>query len=63
MNIPLEIKKKKAEMLRVLAAKAEQEFKIEEFLDQIERLKNAIVTQEEKLVELEKEVERLESLK
>lgn len=48
----LEIKRIKLELLRVTAAKAELEFKIEERLDEIRRLKEHILIQENKEKEL-----------
>jgi peptidoglycan hydrolase CwlO-like protein len=60
MNLSLEIKKRKTEILRVQAAKAEQELKIEEALDQIERLKNSIRVQDERVEQLNKEIQDLE---
>lgn len=63
MNKALEIKKKKAELMRVQAAKAEQEFKIEECLDQIKRLQASIKIQNERAEQLQKEIQDLEMSK
>lgn len=43
---PLEIKRLKLELVRVNAAKADLEFRIEEFMDQIARIKENINAQE-----------------
>lgn len=53
----LEMKKLQVELLRVGAAKAELEFKIEEHLENINRLKDHIQIQEEKEIELRKKLE------
>lgn len=63
MNLPLEIKKKKVEILRVEASRAEQELKIEEYLEHIERLKLAMKTQDEHVEKLKKEISDLEARK
>jgi peptidoglycan hydrolase CwlO-like protein len=60
MNKALELKKKKAELLRVRAAKAEQEFKVEECRDQIERLQASMKIQDERADQLQKEIQDLE---
>ena len=56
MNIALEIKKREVEIMKVQAAKAEQELRIHEALEQIERLKSAMVTQDEHVAKLTKEI-------
>lgn len=43
---PLEIKRLKLELVRVNAAKADLEFRIEEFMDQIAKIKENITAQE-----------------
>lgn len=52
----LDEKKLKAELLRVQSAKAEMEYRIEESLDQIERLNANILTQEKAEQELLKKL-------
>ncbi len=52
----LELKKKKLELARVQVAKQELEFKIEEKLDEVERLKAAVEIQLKKEQELMKEI-------
>lgn len=49
---PLEMKKLVAEVKRVDAAKAEMEYRIEDCLSQIDRLKEQIVIQDKRLKEL-----------
>lgn len=51
---PLELKHKKVELLRVTAARAELELRVDEALDNIERLKTHIKTQLDKEDELTK---------
>lgn len=50
----LETKRSKLELMRVQTAKAELEFKIEERLEEIGRLKEAIKKQDERAEELKK---------
>lgn len=50
----LELKKKQLELARVKLAKQELELKIEEKLDEIKRLQDAIVVQDNKIKELTK---------
>lgn len=50
---PLDLKKMKVELLQVQAAKASLELRIEERLDEIERLKEHIIISEAKEKELE----------
>lgn len=57
---PLELKKTKLELLKVSAAKAEIEFRIDERLDEIERLKQHVKVQEEKEQELMARIEEAE---
>jgi hypothetical protein len=52
----LELKKKQMELKRVTLAKEELELKIEEKLVEIGRLKDAIKTQENTEIKLEKEI-------
>lgn len=52
----LELKKKKLELERVTFAKKELEFKIEERLYEIERIKEQIVIQDKRILELNKEL-------
>jgi hypothetical protein len=53
---PLELKKLKVELMRVTAARAELELRIEERLDEIERLKEHIKIQLDKETELEQKI-------
>lgn len=55
----LELKKLKVELLRVGAAKAELELRIEERLDEVERVKEHIKTQEAKEAELKLKIESM----
>lgn len=55
----LELKKLKVELLRVGAAKAELELRIEERLDEVERVKEHIKTQEAKEAELKQKIESM----
>lgn len=48
----LEIRKLEVELLRVSAAKAEMDLRIYERLDEIERLKEQIIIQEKREIEL-----------
>lgn len=50
----LDKKKFKLEILKVTTAKAELEFKIEERLEDINRLKDQIIIQEARVAEIEK---------
>ena len=52
----LEKERKKIELIRVRAARAEQEFKIFERMDEIERIKQNIQAQLKREAELEKEL-------
>lgn len=52
----LELKKIKVELLRVSAAKAELELRVEERLDEIERIKEHIKIQENKEQELQDKI-------
>lgn len=61
MNVALEIKKRQVEMMRVQAAKAEQELKIDEANEQIERLKNSMKIQDERVAQLMQEIKDLQS--
>lgn len=54
--IPLEIKKIQVELLRVSAAKAELELRVDERLDEIERLKEHIKISENKEIELKQKL-------
>lgn len=56
MNKDLEIKKIKLELMKVSTAKAELELKIEERLDEIKRLKNHILIQEQRELELKNDL-------
>lgn len=53
---PLEVKKLKVELLRVGAAKAELELKVEERMEEIKRIEDNIKIQELKEQELETKI-------
>lgn len=53
---PLEVKKLKVELLRVGAAKAELELKVEERMEEIKRIEDNIKIQELKEQELEAKI-------
>lgn len=53
---PIELKKIKVELLRVSAAKAELELRIDERLEEIQRLKDNIKISEAKEVELQEKI-------
>lgn len=55
----LEIKRKELELKRVETARQEQEFRIEERLEEIERLKDHIKIQLAKEEELKQEIKKL----
>ncbi len=57
----LEMKRKKVELLRVSAAKADLELRIHERLEEIERLKEHIVKSEETEAKINQEIKELES--
>lgn len=55
--VPLELKRMKLELVKVAAARAEMEFRIEERLEDINRLKDNIRIQLEKEAELRAKIE------
>lgn len=55
----LELKKKEVELMKVTCAKAEMEMKIFEFEENIQRLKDNIKVQEDKMSSLEQEINEL----
>lgn len=55
----LERKRKEMELMRVTTARHEQEFRIEERLDEIERIKEHIKIQKAKEEELKQEITNL----
>lgn len=55
--VPLEMKRKEVEIIRIKASSAELEFKIMERMDEIERIKENIKLQKARVEELEKELE------
>lgn len=57
MNI--DVKRKRLELSRVELARQEQEFKIEERMEEIARIKAAIEIQKKKEAELKAEIENL----
>jgi hypothetical protein len=54
---PLELKRIKLELIKVSAARHELEFKIEERLDEIARIKEHIKVQEAKEAELQQKID------
>lgn len=56
----LELKKTKLELIKVSAAKADIEFRIDELLDQVERLRAHVKVQEDKEAELRARIEEAE---
>jgi hypothetical protein len=54
--LPLDLKRIKLELVKVAAARAELEFRIEERLDDIERIKANIQIQLDKESELQKKI-------
>jgi len=54
---PLELKRMKLELIKVSAARAELEFKIEERLEDINRLKDNIKIQEAREAELQVKID------
>lgn len=61
MNIALEIKKRIGEIMKVEAAKFDQEIRIDEAYEQIERIKASIAKSDERVEKLKKEIEELKS--
>ena len=57
---PLEIKRKKVELLRVSSAKAELELRIHERMEEVERLQEHIKISEAKEVELAQMISDME---
>ena len=57
---PLELKRKKVELLRVSSAKAELELRIHERMEEIERLQEHIKISEAKEVELSQQIEDMQ---
>ena len=55
----IERKRKELDLMRVQTAKFELELKIEEMTKDIERLKNAIVIQQETEIKLKEEINKL----
>ena len=60
MVTPLEIKRKKVELLRVSAAKAELELRIHERMEEVERLQEHIKVSEAKETELAQLIQDME---
>jgi hypothetical protein len=61
MASPIEIRKMKAELLGVSHAKANLEIRIEEMLEEIQRLKNHVEVQIKREVELQGKIAETES--
>lgn len=57
---PLELKRMKLELIKVAAARHEMEFRIEERLDEINRIKEHIKIQEAKEAELAQKIQEAE---
>jgi hypothetical protein len=57
---PIDLKRKKLELSRVELAREELEFKIEERMDEINRLRSMIEIQKAKETELKSEISALE---
>lgn len=57
----LELKKKELELQRAQLAKKELEFKVEERLEEVGRLKAHIILQEQKEIELKTELSKLDN--
>lgn len=55
----LELKKKEMELKRVVLAKEEMQLRIEERLDEIERIKDQMKIQDAAVIRLEKDLETL----
>lgn len=60
MDKKFEKKRVELELLKVSTAKAELEFKIEERLQEIERIKEHIVIQEKRQYELKQQINQME---
>lgn len=60
---PIEIKRLKVELARVTSARMEQELRIDEHNENIERLEAAILIQTAKEAELEQKIKDAESAK
>lgn len=57
---PLDIKRRKLDLMRVQTARYELEFKIEERLEEIERLKEHIRIQQETEIKIQQELAAIE---
>lgn len=60
MSIAIDIKKKEVELMRVQAAKAELELRVEEAAEQIARLTSGIDIQNERIAQLVLEIKELQ---
>lgn len=60
---PLEMKRVKAELLRVQAARADMEVRVEDHMENIERLKASIEVSNAREIELNKTIEEMEAQK
>ena len=58
---PLDIKRKKVELLRVSSAKAELELRVHERMEEVERLQDHIKVQEAKELELAQTIKDMEN--
>ena len=54
---PIELKRMKLELIKVAAARAELEFKVEERLEDIERIKKSIQAQMDRETELTNQIQ------
>jgi hypothetical protein len=59
MSIKLEIKRKEVEILKVKAARADQEFRVEEAMEGVRKLETTMLKQDEHVARLEAEIEEL----
>lgn len=57
---PLELKRMKLDLIKVAAARAEMEFKVEERLEDIQRIKDNIKVQLDKEAELQAKISEAE---
>ena len=61
MSTPLEIKRMELELIKVSAARHELEFRVEERLDEIQRIKEHIKVQQDKEAELSSKIQAAKS--
>lgn len=61
--LPIELKRIKVELARVTSARMEQELRIDEHMENIDRLKQSILIQQAKEAELAEKIKDAESAK